>query len=99
MTCRIVCFTESFVSGLAFIIVISPTCVHKNMPQLHQQCNQRLRFPLYFQVLNATRMEFEALEDEAHAIHGDLWEQLNAGVQVIWSTFLLSRFDVVSSEC
>uniref|UniRef100_A0A3Q2ZAK6 Pleckstrin homology domain containing A6 n=1 Tax=Hippocampus comes TaxID=109280 RepID=A0A3Q2ZAK6_HIPCM len=31
--------------------------------------------------LNATRMEFEALEDEAHAIHGDLWEQLNAGVQ------------------
>lgn len=28
------------------------------------------------------RMEFEALEDEAHAIHGDLWEQLNAGGQV-----------------
>ncbi|XP_057701256.1 pleckstrin homology domain-containing family A member 6 isoform X4 [Corythoichthys intestinalis] len=31
--------------------------------------------------LTTTRMEFEALEDEAHAIHGDLWEQLNAGVQ------------------
>ncbi|KAM8866814.1 pleckstrin homology domain-containing family A member 6 isoform 3-T3 [Synchiropus picturatus] len=27
------------------------------------------------------RMEFEALEDEANAIHGDLWEQLNAGIQ------------------
>ena len=27
-------------------------------------------------------MEFEALEDEANAIHGDLWEQLNAGGQV-----------------
>lgn len=27
-------------------------------------------------------MEFEALEDEASAIHGDLWEQLNAGGQV-----------------
>ncbi|KAM9757968.1 pleckstrin homology domain-containing family A member 6 [Menidia menidia] len=31
--------------------------------------------------LTTIRMEFEALEDEAHAIHGDLWEQLNAGVQ------------------
>ncbi|XP_040890736.1 pleckstrin homology domain-containing family A member 6 isoform X2 [Toxotes jaculatrix] len=31
--------------------------------------------------LTTTRMEFEALEDEANAIHGDLWEQLNAGVQ------------------
>ncbi|XP_061146418.1 pleckstrin homology domain-containing family A member 6 isoform X1 [Syngnathus typhle] len=31
--------------------------------------------------LTTTRMEFEALEDEAHAIHGDLWEQLNAGIQ------------------
>ncbi|XP_054641937.1 pleckstrin homology domain-containing family A member 6 isoform X4 [Dunckerocampus dactyliophorus] len=31
--------------------------------------------------LTTARMEFEALEDEAHAIHGDLWEQLNAGVQ------------------
>lgn len=27
-------------------------------------------------------MEMEALEDEANAIHGDLWEQLNAGGQV-----------------
>lgn len=27
-------------------------------------------------------MEFEALEDEANAIHGDLWEQLNTGGQV-----------------
>lgn len=34
------------------------------------------------QALTTTRMEFEALEDEANAIHGDLWEQLNAGVQV-----------------
>ncbi|XP_060897731.1 pleckstrin homology domain-containing family A member 6 isoform X5 [Labrus mixtus] len=32
--------------------------------------------------LTTTRMEFEALEDEASAIHGDLWEQLNAGGQV-----------------
>ncbi|XP_029538683.2 pleckstrin homology domain-containing family A member 6-like isoform X7 [Oncorhynchus nerka] len=31
--------------------------------------------------LTTTRMEFEALEDEVNAIHGDLWEQLNAGVQ------------------
>lgn len=34
------------------------------------------------QALTTTRMEFEALEDEASAIHGDLWEQLNAGGQV-----------------
>lgn len=27
-------------------------------------------------------MEFEALEDEASAIHEDLWEQLNVGGQV-----------------
>ncbi|XP_061542960.1 pleckstrin homology domain-containing family A member 6 isoform X10 [Phycodurus eques] len=32
--------------------------------------------------LTTTRMEFEALEDEAHAIHGDLWEQLNGGLQI-----------------
>ncbi|XP_034725043.1 pleckstrin homology domain-containing family A member 6 isoform X17 [Etheostoma cragini] len=31
--------------------------------------------------LTTNRMEFEALEDEANAIHGDLWEQLNAGGQ------------------
>nr|XP_046235821.1 pleckstrin homology domain-containing family A member 6 isoform X2 [Scatophagus argus] len=31
--------------------------------------------------LTTTHMEFEALEDEANAIHGDLWEQLNAGGQ------------------
>uniref|UniRef100_A0A665VCD9 Pleckstrin homology domain containing, family A member 6 n=1 Tax=Echeneis naucrates TaxID=173247 RepID=A0A665VCD9_ECHNA len=31
--------------------------------------------------LTTTRMAFEALEDEANAIHGDLWEQLNAGGQ------------------
>nr|XP_020473547.1 pleckstrin homology domain-containing family A member 6 isoform X5 [Monopterus albus] len=31
--------------------------------------------------LTTTHMEFEALEDEAHAIHGDLWEQLNSGGQ------------------
>lgn len=34
------------------------------------------------QVLTTIHMEFEALEDEASAIHGDLWEQLNAGGQV-----------------
>lgn len=34
------------------------------------------------QALTTTCMEFEALEDEASAIHGDLWEQLNAGGQV-----------------
>uniref|UniRef100_A0A673YS27 Pleckstrin homology domain containing A6 n=1 Tax=Salmo trutta TaxID=8032 RepID=A0A673YS27_SALTR len=32
-------------------------------------------------VLTTSRMEFEALEDEVNAIHGDLWEQLNAGGQ------------------
>uniref|UniRef100_A0A8B9LP58 Pleckstrin homology domain containing, family A member 6 n=1 Tax=Astyanax mexicanus TaxID=7994 RepID=A0A8B9LP58_ASTMX len=31
--------------------------------------------------LTTSRMEFEALEDEVNAIHGDLWEQLNAGGQ------------------
>ncbi|XP_055364752.1 pleckstrin homology domain-containing family A member 6 isoform X4 [Betta splendens] len=31
--------------------------------------------------LTTTHMEFEALEDEANAIHGDLWEQLNTGGQ------------------
>ncbi|XP_060925646.1 pleckstrin homology domain-containing family A member 6 isoform X1 [Limanda limanda] len=31
--------------------------------------------------LTTTRMEFEALEDETNAIHGDLWEQLNEGGQ------------------
>uniref|UniRef100_A0A673GZJ5 Pleckstrin homology domain-containing family A member 6-like n=1 Tax=Sinocyclocheilus rhinocerous TaxID=307959 RepID=A0A673GZJ5_9TELE len=31
--------------------------------------------------LTTTRMEFEALEDEVNSIHGDLWEQLNAGGQ------------------
>ncbi|KAM8915382.1 pleckstrin homology domain-containing family A member 6 isoform 21-T29 [Spinachia spinachia] len=31
--------------------------------------------------LTTSRMDFEALEDEANAIHGDLWEQLNAGGQ------------------
>lgn len=34
------------------------------------------------QALTSTRMEFEALEDEVSSIHGDLWEQLNAGGQV-----------------
>ena len=37
---------------------------------------------LLCQSLTTLRMEFEALEDEANAIHGDLWEQLNAGGQV-----------------
>ncbi|XP_052329718.1 pleckstrin homology domain-containing family A member 6-like isoform X3 [Oncorhynchus keta] len=32
-------------------------------------------------VLTTSRMEFEALEDEVNAIHGDLWEQLNTGGQ------------------
>ncbi|XP_077059485.1 pleckstrin homology domain-containing family A member 6 isoform X31 [Siphateles boraxobius] len=31
--------------------------------------------------LTTTRMEFEALEDDVNSIHGDLWEQLNAGGQ------------------
>uniref|UniRef100_A0A3B3S5T8 Pleckstrin homology domain containing A6 n=1 Tax=Paramormyrops kingsleyae TaxID=1676925 RepID=A0A3B3S5T8_9TELE len=31
--------------------------------------------------LTTTRMEFDALEDEVNAVHGDLWEQLNAGGQ------------------
>ncbi|KAJ0068378.1 hypothetical protein NL108_005969, partial [Boleophthalmus pectinirostris] len=33
--------------------------------------------------LTTARMEFEALEDEANAIHGDLWEQLNTGGQSV----------------
>lgn len=41
------------------------------------------------QALTTTRMEFEALEDEANAIHGDLWEQLNAGGQVKVLTFIM----------
>ncbi|KAM9523038.1 pleckstrin homology domain-containing family A member 6-like isoform 1-T1 [Salvelinus alpinus] len=32
-------------------------------------------------VLTTSRVEFEALEDEVNAIHGDLWEQLNTGGQ------------------
>lgn len=35
-------------------------------------------------------MEFEALEDEANAIHGDLWEQLNAGGQVKGHNIIIS---------
>ncbi|KAJ8358114.1 hypothetical protein AAFF_G00032780, partial [Aldrovandia affinis] len=31
--------------------------------------------------MTGTRMEFEVLEDEVNAVHGDLWEQLNAGGQ------------------
>ncbi|KAI4894973.1 hypothetical protein NFI96_028735, partial [Prochilodus magdalenae] len=31
--------------------------------------------------LTTSRMEFEVLEDEVNAIHGDLWEQLNTGGQ------------------
>ncbi|MCI4390120.1 hypothetical protein PGIGA_G00118920 [Pangasianodon gigas] len=31
--------------------------------------------------LTSSKMEFEALEDEVNAIHGDLWEQLNSGGQ------------------
>ncbi|XP_048878449.1 pleckstrin homology domain-containing family A member 6 isoform X8 [Brienomyrus brachyistius] len=31
--------------------------------------------------LTTIRMEFDALEDEVNAVHGDLWEQLNAGGQ------------------
>ncbi|TRZ01869.1 hypothetical protein DNTS_026306 [Danionella cerebrum] len=31
--------------------------------------------------LTTTRVEFEALEDDVNVIHGDLWEQLNAGGQ------------------
>lgn len=34
-------------------------------------------------------MEFEALEDEASAIHLDLWEQLNVGGQVKHPTTLI----------
>lgn len=31
--------------------------------------------------LTTSKMEFDALEDEVNAIHGDLWEQLNSGGQ------------------
>lgn len=47
---------------------------------------------IYFdlsQALTTARMEFEALEDEASAIHGDLWEQLNAGGQVKGHTVMI----------
>lgn len=42
------------------------------------------------QALTTIHMEFEALEDEASAIHGDLWEQLNAGGQVIVDMAIIS---------
>lgn len=35
-------------------------------------------------------MEFEALEEEASAIHGVLWEQLNAGGLVEYNTVIIS---------
>lgn len=54
-------------------------------------------FVIIAQGLTTARMEFEALEDEAHAIHGDLWEQLNAGGQV--RSGLLCRYNGVGVYC
>lgn len=35
-------------------------------------------------------MEIEALEEEASAIHGDLWEQLNTGGLVEYNAVIIS---------
>ena len=43
-------------------------------------------------------MEFEAIEDEANAIHGDLWEQLNAGGQVTHQNVIFSVKLITASE-
>ncbi|XP_069008847.1 pleckstrin homology domain-containing family A member 6 isoform X4 [Embiotoca jacksoni] len=53
----------------------------KKETQQNQLINIRGELSHASSALTTTRMEFEALEDEANAIHGDLWEQLNAGVQ------------------
>lgn len=48
------------------------------------------------QVLTTIHMEFEALEDEASAIHGDLWEQLNAGGQVKFNITIISVYFILN---
>uniref|UniRef100_A0A3Q1BMY7 Pleckstrin homology domain containing, family A member 6 n=1 Tax=Amphiprion ocellaris TaxID=80972 RepID=A0A3Q1BMY7_AMPOC len=53
----------------------------KKETQQNQLINIRGELSQASSALTTTRMEFEALEDEANAIHGDLWEQLNAGGQ------------------
>ncbi|XP_072239103.1 pleckstrin homology domain-containing family A member 6 isoform X2 [Leuresthes tenuis] len=49
--------------------------------QQNQLINIRGELSQASSALTTIRMEFDALEDEANAIHGDLWEQLNAGGQ------------------
>ncbi|XP_037831065.1 pleckstrin homology domain-containing family A member 6 isoform X3 [Kryptolebias marmoratus] len=49
--------------------------------QQNQLINIRGELSQASSALTTVRMEFEALEDEANAIHEDLWEQLNAGGQ------------------
>ncbi|XP_030584616.1 LOW QUALITY PROTEIN: pleckstrin homology domain-containing family A member 6-like [Archocentrus centrarchus] len=49
--------------------------------QQNQLINIRGELSQASSALTTVCMEFEALEDEANAIHGDLWEQLNAGGQ------------------
>ncbi|XP_061584128.1 pleckstrin homology domain-containing family A member 6 isoform X3 [Cololabis saira] len=53
----------------------------KKETQQNQLINIRGELSQASSALATVRMEFDALEDEAHAIHGDLWEQLNAGGQ------------------
>ncbi|XP_041836194.1 pleckstrin homology domain-containing family A member 6 isoform X3 [Melanotaenia boesemani] len=53
----------------------------KKETQQNQLINIRGELSQASSALTTIRMEFEALEDEANAIHGDLWEQLNAGGQ------------------
>ncbi|KAM6927874.1 pleckstrin homology domain-containing family A member 6 [Xenentodon cancila] len=53
----------------------------KKETQQNQLINIRGELSQASSALTTIRMEFDALEDEAHAIHGDLWEQLNAGGQ------------------
>lgn len=56
-------------------------------------CQHLLNLFLFFylsQTLITTHMEFEKLEEEASAIHGDLWEQLNTGGLVEYNTVIIS---------
>uniref|UniRef100_A0A669CPB6 Pleckstrin homology domain containing A6 n=1 Tax=Oreochromis niloticus TaxID=8128 RepID=A0A669CPB6_ORENI len=53
----------------------------KKETQQNQLINIRGELSQASSALTTACMEFEALEDEANAIHGDLWEQLNAGGQ------------------
>ncbi|XP_013881092.1 pleckstrin homology domain-containing family A member 6 [Austrofundulus limnaeus] len=53
----------------------------KKESQQNQLINIRGELSQASSALTTVRMEFDALEDEANAIHEDLWEQLNIGGQ------------------